>query len=250
MTHFKDHFSSRAADYAAYRPSYPPELVDYLADLCPATERALDCGCGTGQLAVFLARRFEQVFATDASAQQIENAEPHARVTYRVARAERSGLPEASVDMIVAAQAAHWFDLPAFYDEARRVGRPGVILALVTYGVLRADEAIDSVIQNFYWNIIGSYWPPERRHVEEGYRAFAFPFEEVQAPPLTIRVSWTLDDLVGYVDTWSAVRGAERALGRSPVEDFRRDLGAVWSDPAARRAIDFPLSLRVGRISD
>jgi len=66
---------------------------------------------------------------------------------------------------------------------------------------------------------------------------------------MAIRVSWTLDDFVGYVDTWSAVRGAERALGRSPVGDFRRDLGAVWSDPAARRAIDFPLSLRVGRIS-
>jgi SAM-dependent methyltransferase len=249
MTLFKDHFSSLAADYAAYRPTYPRALVDYLADLCPATNLALDSGCGTGQLAVLLTGRFEQVIATDASAKQIENAEPHERVTYWVAPAERSGLPNASFDLIVAAQAAHWFDLPAFYAEARRVGRPGAVLALVTYGVMRADEAIDPVIQDFYWNVIGQYWPPERRHVEEGYRSFDFPFEELNAPPMAIHVAWTLDDLIGYIDTWSAVRGAERALGRSPIGAFRRDLGAVWSDPVARRAIDFPLSLRVGRIS-
>jgi ubiquinone/menaquinone biosynthesis C-methylase UbiE len=136
MTAFKDHFSSRAADYAAYRPTYPPELVDYLASVCPTSNLALDCGCGTGQLAVLLADRFKRVIATDASAQQIENTEPRERVTYRVAPAERSGLPDASADLVVAAQAAHWFDQPAFYAEARRVGRPGAILALVTYGVM------------------------------------------------------------------------------------------------------------------
>src|SRR3954471_1174634 len=136
MTAFKDHFSSRAADFAAYRPTYPPELVDYLASVCPTSNLALDCGCGTGQLAVLLADRFKRVIATDASAQQIENAEPRERVTYRVAPAERSGLPDASADLVVAAQAAHWFDQPAFYAEARRVGRPGAILALVTYGVM------------------------------------------------------------------------------------------------------------------
>ena len=248
MTAFKDHFSSRAADYAAYRPTYPPELVDYLASVCPTSNLALDCGCGTGQLAVLLADRFKRVIATDASAQQIENAEPRERVTYRVAPAERSGLPDASADLVVAAQAAHWFDQPAFYAEARRVGRPGAILALVTYGVMRGDAVVNPVIQNFYENVVGPYWPPERRHVEEGYRSFDFPFEEFQAPPGDPRLV-DFDDLIGYVDTWSAVRGAERALGRSPVEDFRRDLGAVWGDPAARRGVMFPLSLRVGRIS-
>ena len=248
MTAFKDHFSSHAAGYAAYRPNYPGELVDVLADLCPATDLALDGGCDTGQLSVLLARRFARVVATDASAQQIANAEPHARVTYRVAPAERSGLPDASADLIVAAQAAHWFDLPAFSDEARRVGRPGAVVALVTYGVLHGDAAIDPVVRHFYRDVVGPYWPPERRHVEDGYRSFAFPFRELQTPPLAIRVTWTLNDLVGYVDTWSAVRGAERALGRSPVEGFRRDLGAVWGDPAARRAIAFPLSLRAGRL--
>src|SRR3954454_13612685 len=155
MTAFKDHFSSRAADYAAYRPTYPPELVDYLASVCPTSNLALDCGCGTGQLAVLLADRFKRVIATDASTQQIENAEPRERVTYRVAPAERSDLPDASADLVVAAQAAHCFDRPAFYAEARRVGRPGAVLALVTYGVMRGDAVVNPVIQNFYENVVG-----------------------------------------------------------------------------------------------
>jgi SAM-dependent methyltransferase len=245
---FKDHFSARSADYAAYRPTYPMALVEHLASQCAATEVALDVGCGTGQLSVLLTERFDRVIATDASAQQIESAQPHPRVTYRVAPAEASGVATASIDLIVAAQAAHWFDLPALYTEARRVAKPGAVLALVTYGVLQADPDVDAVIQHFYNEIVGAYWPPERRHVENGYREFAFPFDEWAAPSLAITVEWRVADLVGYTDTWSAVRGVEKALGRSPIPAFERDLTAAWGDPDRRRTIRFPLSMRVGRL--
>jgi ubiquinone/menaquinone biosynthesis C-methylase UbiE len=184
---FKDHFSTRSADYAIYRPTYPRALVDYLAGLCAAHDVALDVGCGSGQLSVLLAERFAQVIATDASAQQIEKAAAHERVDYRVAPAENSGLPDRTADLVTAAQAAHWFDLPAFYAEARRVGKPGAILALVTYGVLQADPDIDPTIQHFYENVVGPYWPPERYLVEEGYRSFDFlrrsPSRWSGAPP-------------------------------------------------------------------
>jgi SAM-dependent methyltransferase len=245
---FKDHFSVGSADYAAYRPTYPPALVDYLASLCAETSLALDAGCGTGQLSVLLARRFSRVIATDASAQQIDKAEAQEGVEYRVAPAERSGLADASVDLVVAAQAAHWFDLPAFYAEARRIGKPGAVLALVTYGVVQADPAVNPLIQDFYWNVVGPYWPPERRHVEEGYRSFAFPFDEVTAPPLAIEVSWDAAGFLGYAGTWSASREAEKVLGREPMERFRRDLLEAWGEPGCRRTIRFPLSLRVGRM--
>lgn len=247
MSAFKDHFSTRSADYAAYRPAYPAALVDALANLCPATETALDVGCGTGQLAVLLAARFRAVIATDASAQQIAQAVPQERVSYRVAPADASGLPDRSVDLLTAAQAAHWFDLPPFYAEARRVLRPGGILALVTYGIMRADAALDPVIGRFYRDVIGPYWPPERRHVEEGYSAFSFPFEEIALPPLAIEVRWSRDELLGYVDTWSAVKAAEKTLGRAPVEAFRTEVAAVWPEADERRLIRFPLSGRVGR---
>jgi SAM-dependent methyltransferase len=248
LSAFKDHFSATSADYAAYRPSYPRALVDFLADASPGTELALDCGCGTGQLSTLLAERFAKVIATDASSKQIEKAERREGVAYRVAPAEASGLPDGCADLIVAAQAAHWFDLPAFYAEARRVARARAIVALVTYGIIAMEEPVDPVLQHFYWKVVGPYWPPERRHVEEGYRAFEFPFDEFAAPPLAIEVSWTLGQLAGYVGTWSAVRAAEKALGREPVERFRRERATAWGEPDLRRRVRFPLSLRVGRV--
>jgi SAM-dependent methyltransferase len=245
---FKDHFSSRAAQYAAFRPSYPPELADYLASLVPERSTALDCGCGTGQLSALLATRFARVIATDASAEQIANAKPHERISYRQAPAEKSGLDDVSVDLVTVAQAAHWFDLHEFYAEVRRVLRPHAALVLITYGVIEADGPVGEAVSRFYYEIIGPYWPPERQHVETGYRLLPFPFREETAPRLAMRATWSLDALLGYVDTWSAVRQAEKALGRKPVDDFAMALRAAWGEPALEREIRWPLNLRVGRV--
>ena len=246
---FKDHFSSNAAGYAAYRPTYPKDLVNALADISPSQALALDCGCGTGQLSVLLAERFDQVVATDASAAQIEKAEPHQRVTYRAALAEDSGLPDASVDLITVAQAAHWLDLDKFYAEVRRVARPNAVVALITYGVLHVEGDADPAVQRFYYDTIGPYWPAERRHVEDGYRGLPFPFHETRLPDLAIEVSWTLDDLVGYINTWSAVRAAEKALGTNPAVEFEQELRKLWDDAATRRRVTWQLSLRVGYVT-
>lgn len=247
MSAFKDHFSTGSAGYAANRPTYPDALVDALAAVSPGTALALDCGCGTGQLSGVLARRFGRVVATDASAAQIAAAEPFEAVEYRVAPAEASGLDAGSVDLLTVAQAAHWFDLDAFYGEARRVLRPGGVLALVTYGVIEADPEVAPVIDRFYWRVAGPHWPPERRHVEEGYRSLSFPFPEIDLPRLAILCRWDLKRLAGYVDTWSAVKALARAEGPGPVERFRAELLEAWGDPGRVREIRFPLSVRAGR---
>jgi SAM-dependent methyltransferase len=163
-------------------------------------------------------------------------------------------LPDASADLITVAQAAHWLDLEAFYAEVRRVARPRAILALISYGVLEvADARADAVVRDFYRDVLGPHWPPERRHVEDGYRTLAFPFAEIPfaeipAPALSIEVAWGLDDLIGYTETWSAVRAAERALGRGPITAFRAALAEAWGEPEERRGVRWPLSLRVGRL--
>jgi SAM-dependent methyltransferase len=247
-SNFKDYFSSGAAGYAAYRPTYPIALVDELANISPGRERALDAGCGTGQLSVLLAERFKEVIATDASAAQIAQAQPRDGVTYRTALAEDSGLSDASVDLITVAQAAHWLDLEKFYTEVRRVARPRAAITLITYGVLHVEGAIDRIAQRFYYETIGPYWPAERRHVEEGYRNLPFPFQETRIPQLDIEVSWRLEDLVGYACTWSAVKAAEKQLGSSLIEAFREELRKEWGDPEIRRRVTWPLSLRVGHV--
>ena len=243
---FKDHFSPNAAGYARHRPAYPPELASWLAGIAPSRSLALDCGCGAGQFSTLLAEEFEQVVATDASPQQIAHARQHPRVRYGVAPAERSGLADASVDLVCAAQAAHWFDLPGFYDEARRVLRPRGCLALISYGVARMDGEPGALLLDWHDRVLGPYWPPERQRVRDGYRSLPFPFPEREAPPMNVAARWSLDELLGYVDTWSALRPALAALGPETLETFRHNLARVWGTPGRPRNITWPLSLRVG----
>src|ERR1051326_7411546 len=113
---FKDHFSKQATGYAKFRPRYPQKLFDYLGSIAPSRQLAWDCATGNGQAAVGLASVFDRVIATDASEKQIANAEQHDHVEYRVAPAEESGLESSSIDLIMVAQALHWFDLERFYD--------------------------------------------------------------------------------------------------------------------------------------
>ena len=245
---FQDHFSEVAAAYAAHRPTYPAALVDFLAETAPQRELAWDAGCGSGQLSVLLADRFARVIATDASPEQIAHAAPHPNVAYACAPAEACGLPQRIADLAVAAQAAHWFDLPAYYAEVRRVGRPRSVVALVTYGLVRVDHAIDRLVDRFYVEVLGSYWPPERRHVADGYRSLPFPFDEIVTPHCEIQASWALADLIGYLETWSAVWALERAVGPAPFEAFRRELAHAWGADATARPARWTLATRVGRL--
>lgn len=248
MSTFKDHFSTQSAGYAAHRPSYPAELFAYLAALCSEHGLALDCATGSGQAARGLAAHFARVIAIDASAEQIAAALPHAGVDYRVAPAENSGLPAHSVDLLCAAQAAHWFDLPAFHTEARRVVKPGGVVALWCYERLSVEPGIDAIIEAFYNGAIGPYWPPERGFVERGYRDLDFPYAEIQAPALTMTADWNLDQLMGYFGTWSAVKRYAQACGNDPLPALREDLLSYWVWPDAPKPIKWPLSLRLGRL--
>ncbi|WP_324748967.1 class I SAM-dependent methyltransferase [Sphingomonas sp. LY54] len=248
MVAFKDHFSSHSADYAAHRPAYPDALADYLAGLAPDRRLALDCGCGSGQLSRLLGDRFERVVATDASAAQIAKAGPHPHVEYRVAPAEESGLAAGSVALVTAAQAAHWFDLDAYYAEVRRVGRSGAVAALISYGMAHIAPEIDRVVGRLHDETLAPFWPPERRHVEDGYRSLDFPFDEINAPRFAIELEWRLAGMLAYLDTWSAVRRMEQATGRGRFEAFAAELNAAWGDPAVIRRVTWPLALRVGRL--
>ncbi len=246
---FKDHFSSRAGDYLQFRPTYPPALFEYLASLVPDGGMAWDVGCGNGQAAVELARHFARVIATDASAQQIENARPHRRVEYRVAPAEESGIPGASVDLVTVAQALHWFDFERFYREVRRVARPGAVIAAVAYGLLRIAPEVDPIVERFYADILGSFWPPERRFIDEAYRTLPFPFEEIVPPPLAMEKDWSFEHLAGYLETWSAVKAYRKKTGKDPIGLVLDDLRNAWGKTDFSRRVLWPLYLRVGRIN-
>lgn len=241
MATFSDHFSQLAARYAAYRPHYPPALVDLLADRCAQHEVAWDVGCGSGQLSVALASRFTAVIATDPSQAQLDHAEPDPRVSYRQAPAEASGLADASVDLVVAAQAAHWFDWPRYVAEVARVLRPGGLAALVSYG----NAEVNARVAAFYQRI-EPYWPPGRVHVNNRYRDLTFGWPEVPAPPLAMTAQWTREELVGYVTTWSATARFVAAEGDAEVQALASELAAEWPDGETRE-IRWPLTIKLAR---
>ncbi|WP_426749807.1 class I SAM-dependent methyltransferase [Myxococcus sp. Y35] len=235
--------------YARYRPDYPSSLAQFLAQVSPCTRMALDVGCGTGQLTRALAEHFDTVVGIDPSADQLASAVPHERIQYRVAPAERIAGTDHGACLVTAAQAAHWFDLPRFYDEVRRVSVPGAILALISYGVPQLDAELNERFLAFYTDEIGPYWPPERRLVDSGYADLSFPFPERRAPKLEIRREWNAHAFLGYLSTWSATR---RALGAGKGEllaKFSTDLLALWGDPNQQRTIVWPINMRLGEIS-
>ena len=243
---FKDNFSGVADGYSRYRPTYPEALFDWLADAAPRRDRAWDCGCGSGQASLPLADRFAHVDATDPSAAQIAKATPHDRVHYAVAPAEASGLPGGTADLIATAQAIHWFDVDAFYGEVRRVARPDGLLAVIGYGFLRVSPEVDALMDHLYRDVVGPYWPPERRHIDEGYRTIPFPFEALPAPDFTIEADWSADHLMGYIATWSAVSRYRRERGEDPLDGRGDALRRAWGD--AERPVRWPIFLKLGRV--
>ena len=243
---FHDHFSAVAAGYAAFRPGYPDALFAELARLAPARDTAWDCATGSGQAAVGLARHFRTVIATDASAEQIAAATRHERVTYRVAPAETSGLAEHSVRLVTVAQGLHWFDIPRFFSEVKRVLSPGGLVAVWCYGLPTLHDAIDGIVGAFYAQEVGPYWPPERALVEARYRTIDFPFEEIELPEFRMEADLSLEGFAGYLRTWSAVAGHARARGSDPVGPLVRRIAPHWGDPAHTRRVRWPLSVRAG----
>lgn len=242
---FRDHFSDASADYARYRPRYPGALIAWLAAAAPGRAHAVDVATGNGQAATALAGHFDRVSAFDASAAQIAGAEPAAGVRYAVAPAEALPLPDASADCLTVAQALHWFDLPRFYAEARRVLRPGGLLAVWTYNRLTLDPAVDAVIEHLYSGLLGPDWPAERQLVESGYRELPFPCQEVPVPAMAMTADWTVNDLLGYLGTWSATRRYRTRTGQDPLALVDAELRTAFGQ--GRRTVHWPLAVRAGR---
>jgi SAM-dependent methyltransferase len=244
-TSFKDHFSKQAAGYAKFRRWYPQKLFDYLGSIAPSRQLAWDCATGNGQAAVGLASVFNRVIATDASEKQIANAQSHKIVEYRVAPAENSGIGSETLDLIMVAQALHWFDLDRFYPEVRRVLKNNGVFAASAYNLLHVEPAIDEVVNRYYYEVVGPFWPPERKLVEQ-FADLPFPFHKVDAPKFEMTAQWNLGHLLGYLQTWSSTQRFIAAKGGDPLDQIRKDLSAVWGDANQTRCVVWPLTLRVG----
>ena len=232
--------------YQIARPDYPQELFQHLADLAPSKLCAWDCATGNGQAARALARHFKDVYASDASFEQVTHATRHAGVHYCVATAEASAMAGDTFDLIVVAQALHWFDIDQFITEAHRVLKKGGVIAVWCYQRMIINPAIDEIITSYYSHTVGAYWPGERKLVENGYGILEIPLVEQNLPPFVIEKRWDLQQVSAYIRSWSATQRYMREHHKDPVFALVEALRQVWGCASNKYRVQWPLAVRAG----
>lgn len=242
----KDNFSKQALQYSRFRPGYPQQLYDFLLQLLPVKKAAWDAGTGNGQVAAKLSDYFEKVFATDISANQLANSVKKKNIFYSVENAQQSSFANNQFDLITVAQAIHWFDFEKFYKESERTLKSNGVIAIFGYNLMRISTEIDLIIDDFYKNIIGLYWDRERKYVDENYSTISFPFKEIKCPVLNNDCEWNVEQVIGYINTWSAVQYFISTNNRNPVDEIAEPLKKLWRNDLKRK-VSFPIFMRAGK---
>lgn len=239
-------FSSRSTDYARFRPTYPEALFNWLASQCATTDTALDLAAGNGQASIPLTRHFHRVLACDASAEQLAAGDTWLNVQRFVADAEHLPLRSGQLDLLVVAQAMHWFATPTFFNQARRALKPNGLFCAWCYSLLEISAAVDAIIHRLYYETLAGYWPAGRSSVDAGYRDIQPPFPRIEPPPFALEAHWDLRELMGYLRTWSAVKQLHQRHGRDPVTSIEPQLTSAWGQAGQRRLIRWPLHFLTG----
>jgi ubiquinone/menaquinone biosynthesis C-methylase UbiE len=249
----QSHFAHVANQYASFRPTYAPELLQALVTLTgyhtyPAPIVALDIAAGSGQATMPLVEYAQTVIASDLALSQIASMPPHPRIQRYVARAEASGLPDHSVDVITVAQSMHWFDIDAFHREVTRILKPNGIIAVWTYALLSGTPELTDIIQRLYRHT-AAWWPADRAHVDNHYANLAFPYQRIEFTPPPMVMHYTLEQLLGYLRTWSGVQRYHKDQGHDPVALFVDAFTAAWpTSPTTPASFTFDLTIFVGKL--
>lgn len=239
----KDNFSHNSSNYAQFRPTYPNEVFVFLETILMGRERVWDCATGTGQVAEKLVDLFDVIEATDLSENQLKNAVFHPKIQYSCQVAEETNFPDQYFDCITVGQAIHWFDFEKFYAEAKRVLKPAGLLVVLGYGNIQlGKEEMQKIIQKLYSETLNGYWDPERHFIDENYQTIPFPFEEVSHPEFQIQKTWNCEQLLGYLNTWSAVKHYKDKHQINPI-----DLILPQMPVFEEVEISFPVLIRIGK---
>lgn len=243
----QDNFSEQAEIYARYRPAYPQELYDFILEHVQHKKIAWDCGTGSGQVAGQLSHHFEQVYASDISEQQMQFAPKKSNISYVMAPAENVPFAENMFDLITVAQAIHWFNIEQFYSEVSRTAQKDALLAVIGYGMVQVNEMLDPIISQFYEDAFANYFTENRAYLDHHYRTIPFPFDEIEAPEFSINYDWSLGDLEGYFNSWSAVQKIKEEEGRNPVPGVIAEIEEHWGKKEVKE-VRFPIFVRLGRV--
>lgn len=242
-------FGRQAATYAKGRPSYPPELFDWIAAQVPSHALALDVGTGSGQAAVALAGHFDQVEATDLSAAQIAAAPQHPRISYHASPADQSTLADETVDVVTVATALHWFATPEFWAEVGRVTKAGGLFCAWTYHRAEVDADMEAHLLTPILDLIDPYWAEGNRLSWRGYDPveLQMPFTPIVMPEFACELSWSAEDFADHIESWSAHFRAREDGQAAALSDIRKTALNILGNEV--RKVRLPLNTLAARIS-
>ncbi|CAF0883316.1 unnamed protein product [Rotaria sp. Silwood1] len=218
--------------YAQCRPTYSTDIIKKILDYLSVKhtikddDLAIDIGCGTGQSTLLLAPYFRRIIGYDISEYQINKANEdntHSNINYKVIIGNDIPHEDSSLTIIISGQAAHWFDLPHFYNEVKRTLKINGVLALFGYAFVqihgRQSERLNEIITNFYQNTLDGYVQKESKEVYFGrYRdeKFHIPLSStdfIRDESVIIQCKWSIRRLLGYITSWS---GTQHFLKQHP----------------------------------
>ncbi len=247
-----DHFSEQADIYENARPHYPDVIFsDFHTRVTEQFTRehftgndetpiiVADIGAGSGQATQSLAPLFSHLFAIDPIPDIIARCPAATNVTRLAARAESVPLAAHQLHGIFCAQSAHWFDLPAFHAEMRRVCHPHAPIAFASYGRTRISPDIDQQMDEFE-KIIGPYWPAGRDHVDSHYRHLDIEFPILARQEYPMHLNWSVDQFCAYVASWSSVTAYNRVQATNCLDELFPALRAQWD---GLKTVHWPLTV-------
>lgn len=239
-------FDLHSEQYARYRPQYPDMLFRWLQASVSNHHRAWDCATGTGQAAGKLALLFDRVDACDINHSQLEAAERSANVFYLECPVEQSPYGDAVFDLITVAQSLHWFDFSRFWPQVERTLNPGGVFAAWGYDWFQVSPEVDDAMR-FFRAVIEPFWSSCSQLLWDGYRHVGMPLPALDTPRYHITMQWNLEQLLGYLHTWSATKLCVQSLGNHVLNDARQRLARGWGDAATVRRVVMPLHFIAGR---
>lgn len=242
-------FGEMSSEYLKYRPDYPEALFQYLANISKHHKLVWDVGTGNGQAAFQLSNYFDKVIATDINQNQLTVAPQKINISYQVGPSEKTSLLSHSVDLITCAQSMHWFDLEKFYEEVRRVSKPEAYIAAWSYHLPLISTEIDKCVKKLHNEILHDFWPAERRFVDERYQTLPFPFKREQTPMFSIKKTYQLDQFLGYLGSWYAVKEYHKSKQKNPLELIYDDLKSAWNNQN-EYIITWPIYMLLGKCYD
>jgi SAM-dependent methyltransferase len=241
-----ERFSDRVADYVRYRPGYPPELLECLQRNCGLRPQwvVADVGSGTGLLAKIFLENGNRVFGIEPNAAMRAAGEEFLRgldqFTSQEGRAEATGLPARSVDLITAGQAFHWFDRRRARAEFERILKPGGWVALVWNERLTSTPFLADYEQLLH-RYSPDYLKVDHRNVEETALDEFFHPGRLRQDTFFMRQQFDWEGVQGRWLSSSYVPAA----GQPGHDEMRSELKTIFSRYQQDGLVDWEYKTRV-----